>query len=293
MLKQDIINRIKRLEIVTRKAVASILGGEYHSVFKGQGIQFADFREYYHGDDVRNIAWNVTAKTGVTHIKTFEEERELNVILLVDVSSSNLFASSFQRKIDLSSELGAVLAFSAIKNNDRVGMLAFADEVHRYIPPKKGKKHVMRVVSDILSFNPDKNSTSLNKALHYVNMVLKRKSIIFVISDFITEEDISAKLKLLSRKHDVVAMWIYDKHELMLPEVGLVKVRDPETGDELEIDTSSKTFRADYKKGVSEYCTKMKKIFTESKVDYLMVETSADYAKAILNYFTYRKKNRR
>lgn len=290
MLSKELLKKIKKLEVVTKKAVDSLMGGEYHSVFKGQGIHFADFREYYPGDDVRNIAWKLTARTGEVHTKTFEEERELNVFLLVDVSASQIFSSTDNRKIDLCSEISSVLAYSAILNKDRIGLLTFSDGINEFIPPKKGKKHVLSLITKILQIKKLNKSSKILEALEFISKVLKKKSVIFIISDFIYTEEFDKVLKRLSVKHDLIALWIYDEKEYQLPEIGLINLKDPETGREILVDTNNNQFRDNYLKNIKSYTEGVEKIFKSSKVDYLKIKTSEDYVNALLSYFKIRKK---
>lgn len=289
MLSKELLKKIKRLEIVTKKTVDSLFSGEYHSVFKGQGIHFSDFREYYPGDDVRSIAWKVTARTGKTHIKTFEEERELNVFLVVDVSSSQIFSSNDNRKIDLSSELSSVIAYSAIINKDRIGLLTFSDGVNDFIPPKKGKKHVLSLISRILDIKKLNNKSKILEALEFISKVLKKKSVIFIISDFIFTDNIDKVLKKLAIKHDLIALWVHDDLEYELPHIGLINLKDPETGEEVLVDTSSQSFRTVYQNNIKKYVDGVEKLFKTSKVDYLKIKTDEDYVNALLSYFKIRK----
>lgn len=290
MLSKELLKKIKKLEVVTKKTVDSLLGGEYHSVFKGQGIHFADFREYYPGDDVRSIAWKLTARTGSVHVKTFEEERELNVFLLVDVSASQVFSSNDNRKIDLSSEISSVLAYSAILNKDRIGLLTFSDGVNEFIPPKKGKIHVLSLITRILQLKKLNKNSKIKEALEFISKVLKKKSVIFIISDFIYSEEFEKILKRLSVKHDIIALWIYDEKEYILPELGLINLKDPETGEEILVDTSNSSFRETYSKNIKAYKIGVEKVFKSSKVDFLKIKTSDDYVTALLSYFKLRKK---
>ncbi|MED5426886.1 MAG: DUF58 domain-containing protein, partial [Candidatus Neomarinimicrobiota bacterium] len=242
MIPRQILKKVKRIEIRTRGLVNDLFGGEYHSVFKGRGMTFSEVREYQPGDDIRLIDWNVTARTGSPFVKVFEEERELTVYLLVDISASGEFGSGQQLKRDVGAEIAAVLGFSAIKNNDKVGLILFSDDVEKYVVPKKGKSHVLRVIRELLYVLPERNGTSLKNALDYFLKVAKRRSVVFVISDFL-DDDYWSSLKIVNRKHDVVGIRLFDPAEVRLPDFGLAKVEDPETGETFWVDTSSKSAR--------------------------------------------------
>lgn len=291
MLRKDLLSKAKRIEIITNKIVDSVFSGQYHSVYKGRGIQFADFKEYVPGDDVRSIAWNVTAKQNKPFIKVFEEERELSVFFIIDLSSSNLYSSSLNKKSDTIAEIGAILSFSAIKNNDKVGMVCFSDKIKKYIKPNKGYKNVLKIITEMLSMEFSRGEkTNINLALDFCNKILKQKSIVFIISDFLTTDDISENIRRLSKKHDVLCLWVYDKKELELPNVGLIKVRDLETNKESIIDTSDLKFKNLYQYKVSEHFKRIKNLFSNSKVDHLTIENEDDYGKILLNYFKRRNK---
>ena len=247
MIPKKIFQKVKRIEIKTRGLVNDLFGGEYHSIFKGRGMTFSEVREYNPGDDIRLIDWNVTARTGSPFIKVFEEERELTVFLLVDISSSGEFGTRSQLKKDYIAEIASVLGFSAIKNNDKVGLILFSDVVEKYIIPKKGKTHVLRVVRELLYTDPIGSKTSIRQALDYLLKVAKRKCVVFLLSDFLDDNYISS-LKVVNKKHDCVAIQILDPAELEFPDLGLVKVEDPETGEMLWVDTSSKEMMQQLKK---------------------------------------------
>ena len=242
MIPKEILKKVKRIEISTRGLVNEVFSGEYHSVFKGRGMEFAEVREYQIGDDIRNIDWNVFARSGSPYVKVFDEERELTVMLMVDVSASGSFGTTSQLKGEVAAELCAVLAFSAIKNNDKVGLMIFSDKIEKFIPPRKGKQHVLRVIREILYFKPEDAKTDLNIALEYLNRVVKRRSIAFIISDFLTENYEKA-LQVANKKHDIIAIDIIDPREVELPNVGFLELEDAETGETVLIDTGSTEIR--------------------------------------------------
>src|SRR5437868_1394501 len=242
MLPREVLRQIRRLQLKARRAVEDLLGGEYHSVFKGAGMAFEEVREYQAGDDVRSIDWNVTARMGHPFVKRFVEERELTVLLAVDVSGSNQFGSGLQQKREVAAELAAVLAFSAIANNDRVGLIAFTDRVERFVPPRKGTRHVLRLIRDVLFFQPARRGTCLRDALDYANRVLHRRSIVFLLSDFL-DEGFERAFKRTGRRHDLIAVRITDPREQDLPAIGLLELEDAETGQRLLLDTKSAKVR--------------------------------------------------
>ncbi len=248
-MSKEILKKVRQIEIRTKNVVNDFFGGDYHSNFKGRGMTFSEVREYVPGDEVRSIDWNVTARTGKPHIKIFEEERELSVLILIDVSSSGVFGSKKDLKIDLGVEIAAMLSFSAIKNNDKVGLALFSDKIEKYIPPKKGKKHVLRLITDIVNhdFENSNKRTSIKTAIDFANKISKRKSVIFLISDFI-DDNFWNELKFLNFKHDVVGLQIYDSYERNFPNVGLINIHDSETGENTWIDTTSKKNRDKFQK---------------------------------------------
>src|SRR5437660_9009596 len=245
MLPREVIRQIRRLQLKARRAVEDLLGGEYHSVFKGTGISFEEVREYQPGDDVRAIDWNVTARMGHPFIKRFVEERELTVVLAVDCSGSNQFGTRYQQKREVAAELAAVLAFSAISNNDRVGLVQFTDRVEHFVPPRKGTRHVLRLIRDVLFFQPERRGTSLCEGLDFLNRVMRRRVIVFLMSDFL-DEGFERVYKRAGRRHDLVAVRITDPREEVLPSVGLVQLEDAETGQHLLLDTRSRAVRERY-----------------------------------------------
>ena len=290
-MSQDILKKVRQIEIRTKNIVNDFFGGDYHSNFKGRGMTFSEVREYVPGDDVRSIDWNVTARTGKPHIKIFEEERELSVLILIDVSSSGVFGSKKDLKIDLGVEIAAMLSFSAIKNNDKVGLALFSDKVEKYIPPKKGKKHVLRLITDIVNhdFENSNKRTSIKNAIDFANKISKRKSVIFLISDFI-DDNFWNELKFLNFKHDVVGLQIYDSYERNFPNVGLINNHDSETGENTWIDTTSKKNRDKFQKNSNEKLDKFSKKCKNIGFDLLQINTDDDYIKFLMQFFRSRAK---
>ena len=290
-MSKEILKKVRQIEIRTKNAVNDFFGGDYHSNFKGRGMTFSEVREYVPGDDVRSIDWNVTARTGKPHIKIFEEERELSVLILIDVSSSGVFGSKKDLKIDLGVEIAAMLSFSAIKNNDKVGLALFSDKVEKYIPPKKGKKHVLRLITDIVNhdFENSNKRTSIKTAIDFANKISKRKSIIFLISDFI-DDNFWNELKFLNFKHDVVGLQIYDSYERDFPNVGLINIHDSETGENTWIDTTSKKNRDKFQKNSNEKLDKFSKKCKNIGFDLLQINTDDDYIKFLMQFFRSRAK---
>ena len=284
MLPEEIIRKVKGIELRTKRLVNDVFSGEYHSVFKGTGIEFAEVREYGIGDDVRLIDWNVTARTGHPYIKTFDEERELTVMLVVDVSGSGLFGSRGSSKEDLSAEVSAVLAFSAIKNNDRVGLVMFTDRIELYIPPKKGAKHVLRVIREILYFKPQGTRTNMTAAVEHVNRILKRKSIVFVISDFM-DSGFESALSVASRKHDLIAITIGDEREELLSDSGVIALEDAETGQICLVDTSSRKVRRNYWNTIQKRQTELENFFKRVGIDRIDLKTGQNYDEELVRFF--------
>ena len=289
MLPREILRKVKRIEIRTRGLVDSFFGGEYHSSFKGRGMTFSEVREYQPGDDVRLIDWNVTARSGSPFIKVFEEERELTVILLVDISSSGSFGSKNYQKIGVSAEIASVLGFSAIKNNDKVGLILFSNDIVKYIPPKKGKSHVLRVVRELLYTKPDFKGTSIENALEFLMKVTKRKAVVFLLSDFLDEGFLDS-LKITARKHDLVGINIFDPYEQNFPSIGMLKAEDAETGVKFWIDTSNNH----YLKQMNDLNTKKTNKFYKSTqkmgLDIIPISTSEDYVEPLMRFFKKRGK---
>ena len=290
-MSKEILKKVRQIEIRTKNVVNDFFGGDYHSNFKGRGMTFSEVREYVPGDDVRSIDWNVTARTGKPHIKIFEEERELSVLILIDVSSSGVFGSKKDLKIDLGVEIAAMLSFSAIKNNDKVGLALFSDKIEKYIPPKKGKKHVLRLITDIVNhdFENSNKRTSIKTAIDFANKISKRKSIIFLISDFI-DDNFWNELKFLNFKHDVVGLQIYDTYERNFPNVGLINIHDSETGENTWIDTTSKKNRDKFQKNSVEKLDKFSMKCKNIGFDLLQINTDDDYIKFLMQFFRSRAK---
>ncbi len=289
MIPKQILKKVKRIEIRTRGLVNDLFGGEYHSVFKGRGMTFSEVREYQPGDDIRLIDWNVTARTGSPFIKVFEEERELTVYLIVDISASGEFGSNQQLKREFGAEIAAVLGFSAIKNNDKVGLILFSEDVEKYVVPKKGKSHVLRVVRELLYTDSKKSGTSIKKALDYLLKVAKRKSVIFLISDFL-DDGYWSSLKVVNRKHDLIGIQLYDPAEISLPDLGLSKIEDPETGSAFWIDTSSKSSLKALKKRLDIDQIKFEKESRKIGFDIIPISTDQDFVEPLLSLFKAREK---
>ncbi|MEL1221928.1 MAG: DUF58 domain-containing protein [Candidatus Neomarinimicrobiota bacterium] len=290
-MSKEILKKVRQIEIRTKNVVNDFFGGDYHSNFKGRGMTFSEVREYVPGDDVRSIDWNVTARTGKPHIKIFEEERELSVLILIDVSSSGVFGSKKDLKIDLGVEIAAMLSFSAIKNNDKVGLALFSDKIEKYIPPKKGKKHVLRLITDIVNhdFENSKKRTSIKTAIDFANKISKRKSVVFHISDFI-DDNFWNELKFLNFKHDVVGLQIYDSYERNFPNVGLINIHDSETGENTWIDTTNKKNRYKFQKNSDEKLDKFSMKCKNIGFDLLQINTDDDYIKFLMQFFRSRAK---
>ena len=289
MIPKKILQKVKRIEIKTRGLVNDLFGGEYHSIFKGRGMTFSEVREYDPGDDIRLIDWNVTARTGSPFVKVFEEERELTVFLLVDISASGEFGTGSQLKKDFSAEIASVLGFSAIKNNDKVGLILFSNSVEKYIMPKKGKSHVLRVIRELLYTNPLNSQTSISNALDYLLKVAKRKCVVFLISDFLDGSYFSS-LKVVNKKHDLIAVQIVDPAELEFPDLGLIKVADPETEEMFWIDTSSKKLMSKLKKEIAINQATFRKQMRKSGIDLVSISTDQDFVDPLLSFFKSREK---
>ncbi|MCE5251823.1 DUF58 domain-containing protein [bacterium] len=292
MLPEEIAKKVKGIELRTKRLVNDVFSGEYHSVFKGTGIEFAEVREYGIGDDIRLIDWNVTARTGHPYIRTYNEERELTVILVVDVSGSGLFGSRGSSKEELAAEVSAVLAFSAIKNNDRVGLIMFTDRIELYIPPKKGVKHVLRVIREILYFKPEGTGTSITAAVEHVNRILKRKSIVFVISDFL-DRGFESAMNVASRKHDLIAVTITDEREEIMSDSGVVAFEDAETGRIRLIDTSSRALRKNYWLAVQKRQNGLIDFFKRAGIDRIDLRTGKSYDEELIRFFRKRMRQYR
>jgi uncharacterized protein (DUF58 family) len=280
----EILKKVRKIEIKTKGLSKHIFSGEYHSAFKGRGMSFSEVRDYHYGDDIRNIDWNVTARTGDTHIKVFEEDRELTVMLMIDISRSSFFGSVNQFKSELIAEISAVVAFSAITNNGKVGAILFSDQVEKYIPPKKGKKHILRIIREIIYLEPESSGTDLEKALIYLNNIQKKKAIVFVLSDFMTQ-GYEPALSVASRRHDIIGMHIYDKMEKEIPNIGLIEAIDAETGKEIIIDSSSRSVREKLNKWFLDNYNYYNETFNRYRSDHLSVSTQDDYVKLLLQFF--------
>ena len=292
MNTKDIIKKIRRIEISTNRLVTNIFAGEYESAFKGRGMEFDEVREYQHGDEVRTIDWNVTAKMGHPFVKKFVEERELIMILLVDVSGSTEFGTYQQKKSDIIAEISALLAFAAIKNNDKVGLICFTDQVELFIPPRKGKKHVLRLIRDILYCEPKRVTTDLGEALSFLERIQKRKSVVFLISDF-RDNNYEKPLKRINPRHDLVAISVADRRETEFPDVGLIELEDTETGEIILFDSSSTKTRRHFQKKNLDEINKRKKFFLENKIDNIEIYTDQPYTQSLIHFFQYRHRKER
>lgn len=284
----DIIKKVRKIEIKTRRLSANIFAGQYHSAFKGRGMAFSEVREYQFGDDVRDIDWNVTARFHRPYVKVFEEERELTVMLLIDVSGSLDFGTRRQMKRDMVTEIAATLAFSAIQNNDKIGVIFFSDRIEKYIPPKKGRKHILYIIREMLDFKPESKKTDLSMALEFLSNVAKRRCTAFVLSDFYVRNDFLQSLNICNRKHDVVAIQVYDIRAKELPDVGLMRIVDAETGFEQYIDTSSKKLRQAHRSYWLHRQAALMETFNKSNVDNISIATDEDYVKSLLMLFKQR-----
>lgn len=278
------IKKVRKIEIKTRGLSKHIFAGQYHSAFKGRGMAFSEVREYQYGDDIRNIDWNVTARFNHPYIKIFEEERELTVMLLVDVSGSRDFGTQVQLKKNLITEVSAVLAFSAIQNNDKIGVVFFSDKIEKFIPPKKGRQHILRIIRELIEFEPESKKTNIGEALRYLTNVIKKHCTAFILSDFY-ESDFENALRIANNKHDIVALRMYDKREQTLPPVGLVRFADAETEKDIWIDTSDEKNREAYQKWWLDKTDQLQTIFSKSGVDNATFATDEDYVKPLLNLF--------
>ena len=283
----ELLKKVRQIEIKTRGLSNHIFAGEYHSAFKGRGMTFAEVREYQYGDDIRNIDWKVTARFNHPYIKVFEEERELTVMLLIDVSGSREFGTTKKTKQDLITEIAATLAFSTIQNNDKIGVIFFSNKIEKFIPPQKGRKHVLFIIRELIDFEPESKQTNINEALRYFSNAIKKRSTAFLISDFISS-DFSDALTIASRKHDLIALQIYDPLETELPSVGLMKVADAETGKEMWVDTSDSRLRLVYKNHWEENQLRLQHLFMKNSVDSVAVDTNEEYVKSLMRLFKLR-----
>jgi uncharacterized protein (DUF58 family) len=281
---KELLKKVRKIEIKTRRLSDHIFGGEYHSTFKGRGMTFSEVRQYQFGDDVRNIDWNVTARYSEPYVKVFEEERELTMMLMVDVSGSELFGTEQQFKNEVITEIAATLAFSATQNNDKIGLILFSDKVELYIPPKKGRSHVLRIIRELIEFKPESKKTNLAEALKFMQNVMKKKAIVFVLSDFIVD-DYHQTMKIVSGKHDVTGIRVYDKREEEIPNLGMVQMQDEETGEYMLVNTSSKKVRTNYGKFYNEKVAYYKESFTKSGAGAIDCRVDESYVKKLLGYF--------
>lgn len=284
MNTQELIKKVRKIEIKTKGLTSQIFSGEYHSAFKGKGMSFSEVREYSHGDEIRTIDWNVTARFNETYVKVFEEERELTVMLVIDVSASGMFGTKGQLKREIITEISAVLSFSASANKDKIGVLLVSDKVEKHIPPKKGKSHILRIIRELINFEPSSKKTDLSVGLKYLSKIQKRKATVFILSDFRSKSFLNP-LKIISRKHDLIALKFSDPAEYNLPKIGLVKFKDLETGKELLINTSSKSARKKYHDNQLKFDENIKLNFRKLNIDFADIDTGQDYIKPLMNLF--------
>jgi uncharacterized protein (DUF58 family) len=281
---KELLKKVRKIEIKTRRLSDHIFGGEYHSTFKGRGMTFSEVRQYQFGDDVRNIDWNVTARYNEPYIKVFEEERELTMMLMVDISGSELFGTEEQFKSEVITEIAATLAFSATQNNDKIGLILFSDNIELYIPPKKGRSHVLRIIRELIEFHPKSKNTDFAEALKFLSSVMKKKAIVFVLSDFITD-DYNHTLKIVAKKHDVTGIRVFDKHEQTIPNLGMVQMIDEETSELMLVNTASKKVRLNYGKFYQEKVNYYKDSFTKAGAGVIDCRVDESYVKKLLGYF--------
>jgi len=281
---KELLKKVRKIEIKTRRLSDHVFGGEYHSTFKGRGMTFSEVRQYQYGDDVRAIDWNVTARYNEPYVKIFEEERELTLMLMVDISGSEYFGTDLQFKNEIVTEVAATLAFSALQNNDKIGLILFTDQIELFIPPKKGKSHVLRIIRELIEFHPKSKKTNIAQALKYLSNVMKKKAIVFVLSDFIAEDYIDT-LKIISRKHDVTGIRIYDKHETEIPNLGVVQMKDEETDESILVNTQSKTVRLNYQKYYKGRVNYYEESFRKSGAGTIACRVDESYVKKLLGYF--------
>ncbi|MCB0650593.1 MAG: DUF58 domain-containing protein [Saprospiraceae bacterium] len=285
----ELLKKVRKIEIKTKGISRHIFSGEYHSAFKGRGMSFSEVRSYQYGDDVRNIDWNVTARTGDPYVKIFEEERELTVMLLIDMSRSAFFGTKNQFKNEILTEICAILAFSAINNNDKVGVIFFSNRIEKYIPPKKGRSHILRIIRELIDFKPQGRGTDIGKTLEYFNNVVKKRSICFLLSDFL-DKDYEQALRIAARKHDIIGIQLTDPRELELPNVGLLRVEDAESGKIKWLDTASATVNAEYLKQFKDYREYSREAFVKTSADFVSINSEDDYVNELLKFFKRRTK---
>ena len=288
METSELIKKVRKIEIKTRGLSHNIFAGQYHSAFKGRGMSFSEVREYQYGDDVRDIDWNVTARFNKPYIKVFEEERELTVMLLVDLSDSLDFGTQVQTKREMLTEIAATIAFAAIQNNDKIGVIFFTDRIEKFIPPQKGRKHILYIIRELLNFEPQSKGTDIKVPLEFLTNALKKKCTAFLLSDFICNSDYRNAMTIANRKHDLVAIQVYDRRLADITDIGLLKVRDAETDEEMYIDTSSAKVREHQRQWWNEQSTKLKEILNRSRVDSVSIRTDQDYVKALMCLFAQR-----
>jgi len=288
METSELLKKVRQIEIKTRGLSRNIFAGQYHTAFKGRGIAFSEVREYQYGDDIRDIDWNVTARYVRPYVKVFEEERELTVMLLIDVSGSKDFGSVTHMKREITTEIAATLAYSAIQNNDKIGVIFFSDKIEKFVPPQKGKKHILYIIRELIDFQPDDKKTDINQVLKYLTNAIKKRCTAFLISDFIDKSNYQDALTIANRKHDVVAIQVYDCRETNLPDVGLMKIKDAETGAEQWVDCSSRRVRETYKKWWDGRQEEMYHSFSKCGVDAVSIQTEDDYVKSLLTLFAKR-----
>lgn len=282
----ELLQKVRKIEIKTRGLSRNIFAGEYHSAFKGRGMAFSEVREYQFGDDIRNIDWNVTARYSHPYVKIFEEERELTVVLLIDVSGSREFGSFEKLKKNVITELSAVLSFSAIQNNDKIGVIFFSDRIEKFIPPKKGKSHILRIIRELIDFEPEHRKTNISEAIRYLTNAIKKRCTAFVISDFMDDSpELEQALSIANNKHDVVALKVYDERETELPSIGMIKLKDAETGEYVWVDSSSRKTRQVYSKWWNDHAKKTDVMFKKCRIDYVAVNTNEDYVKSLMTLF--------
>jgi uncharacterized protein (DUF58 family) len=289
MNTKEILKQVRQIEIKTRGLVNHVFSGEYHSVFKGRGMEFSEVREYQFGDDIRNIDWNVTARLGHPFIKIFEEERELTIILMVDLSGSLMFGTVDKTKQQIAAELSAILSFSALKNNDKVGLILFTDKIEKFVPPRKGRKHVLRIIREVLSFAPEGKATNIKSALEYMNNAIKKRSISFLISDFM-DTGFDKILRIVGKKHDLIGIVLNDSKESELPKIGLVKFTDAETGKEKWVDTNDNRIRFLFKQMRERNIAVRKSLFVSSRLDSIEIQTGQNYIKPLVQFFRMRER---
>jgi len=282
---KELLKKVRKIEIKTRRLSNHIFSGEYHTSFKGKGMTFSEVRQYQYGDDIRDIDWNVTARYNEAHVKVFEEERELTMMLLVDISGSESFGTKNQLKNEIITEISATMAFSATQNNDKIGLILFTDEIELYIPPKKGKSHVLRIIRELIEFEPKSTKTNISNALKFLSSIQKKKAIVFVISDFITEDDYEKTLRIAGKKHDVTGIRVYDNREEKIINVGLVPMQDAETNEVMWVNTSSKQVRLEYEKEYQRKVANFVSIFSKCGSGVVNTRVDENYVKKLLGYF--------